>query len=80
MILYAWEYCSFCKKVVNFIKENNLDIEIIYIEKLDRDKKQEYKKLIKNKVGKFQVPVLQTTNNFIPESKDIIEYLKKYHI
>lgn len=70
-ILYVGTICPFCKKVENFLNEENIELEIVNIEK-DRDAMQ---KLIEEG-GKRQVPCLYHDGEYLYESDDIIEFLK----
>lgn len=70
-ILYVGTVCPFCKKVENFLNEENIELEIVNIEK-DRDAMQ---KLIEEG-GKRQVPCLYHDGEYLYESDDIIEFLK----
>lgn len=70
-ILYVGTICPFCKKVENFLNEENIELEIVNIEK-DRDAMQ---KLIEEG-GKRQVPCLFHDGKYLYESDDIIEFLK----
>lgn len=69
-ILYVGTICPFCKKVENFLNEENIELEIVNIEK-DRDAMQ---KLIEEG-GKRQVPCLYHDGEYLYESDDIIEFL-----
>lgn len=71
-ILYVGTICPFCKKVENFLDEENIELEIINIEK-DRNAMQ---KLIEEG-GKRQVPCLYHDGEYLYESDDIIEFLKE---
>lgn len=71
-ILYVGTICPFCKKVENFLNEENIELEIINIEK-DRNAMQ---KLIEEG-GKRQVPCLFHDGKYLYESDDIIEFLKE---
>lgn len=71
-ILYVGTICPFCKKVENFLNEENIELEIINIEK-DRKAMQ---KLIEEG-GKRQVPCLFHDGKYLYESDDIIEFLKE---
>lgn len=70
-ILYVGTVCPFCKKVENFLNEENIELEIVNIEK-DHDAMQ---KLIEEG-GKRQVPCLFHDGKYLYESDDIIEFLK----
>lgn len=70
-ILYVGTICPFCKKVENFLNEENIELEIVNIEK-DRDAMM---KLIEEG-GKRQVPCLYHDGEYLYESDDIIEFLK----
>lgn len=70
-ILYVGTICPFCKKVENFLDEENIELKIVNIEK-DRDAMM---KLIEEG-GKRQVPCLYHDGEYLYESDDIIEFLK----
>lgn len=69
--LYVGTNCPFCRKVENFMMENNINIEIVDINK-DLD---QMKELVKNG-GKRQVPCLLHDGKYLYESNEIIEFLK----
>lgn len=70
--LYVGTYCPYCRKVENFIEENNIQgVEIIDVDQ--RDGAREY---LVEKGGKKQVPCLFIDGEPLYESMDIIHYLK----
>ena len=69
--LFVGTICPYCQKVENFMKENDIEIEIVNIEN-DRDAMRD---LIENG-GKRQVPCLFHDGEYLYESDDIIEFLK----
>ena len=71
--LYVLKSCPFCGKVVEFIKNKNIDIEIKDIEQSDNF--QELMRL----GGKEQVPFLHDTQHDVTmyDSAKIMEYLDK---
>ena len=72
-VIYILSHCPYCHKVSDFASEHNIEIE--YKDTGDAAIKQE----LIDRSGKTQVPYLVDTANNIemPESDDIIEYLKK---
>jgi glutaredoxin len=64
------DYCPFCNKVINYIKENNLEIEMRNI-----NIKEYYDELL-SIGGLDQVPMLLVNGKPLYESDDIIKYLK----
>ena len=68
--LFVGTICPYCKKVEKFMEENNIDIEVINIEK-DRDA---LRQLI-DEGGKRQVPCLYHDGEYLYESDDIIKFL-----
>lgn len=70
--LFVGTACPHCKKVENFIEENNIKIEIVNI----NEDREAMKELIQNG-GKRQVPCLFHDGKYLYESNDIIEFLKK---
>lgn len=71
--LFILETCPYCKKVMDFLKENNIKYH-----KFDIINKDNVLRLL-SIGGKEQVPFLynEETNDKIYESEDIIEYVKK---
>ncbi len=70
--LYYSETCPYCRKVLSFFSENNINFE-----RKDVSDPENYEELIKN--GKVaQVPFLMDTNNNeqMYESDVIIDYVK----
>lgn len=70
--LYYSETCPYCRKVLSFFSENNINFE-----RKDVSDPENYEELIKN--GKVaQVPFLLDTNNNeqMYESDVIIDYVK----
>jgi len=63
------DYCPFCNRVINYIKENNLEIELRNI-----NIKENYDELI-SKGGLDQVPMLLIDGKPLYESEDIIKFL-----
>ncbi len=70
--LYVSQYCPYCKKVMTYLDENNIDFNMI-----DVGSEENFKKLV-SLGGKDQVPFLNDTDNdvLMYESDDIIEYIK----
>ncbi len=71
--LFILETCPYCKKVMDFLKENNIKYH-----KFDIINKDNVLRLL-SIGGKEQVPFLydEDTNDKVYESEDIIEYVKK---
>lgn len=72
--LFYFPACPFCKKVVKFLKRNNLEKEIT-LKNINKD--QDAKKELNEKGGKNQVPCLFINNEPLYESNDIIKWLKE---
>ena len=70
--LYVGTVCRICKKVEDFMKENNIDIPLVNINE-DREAMME----LMEKGGKRQVPCLYHDSEYLYESDDIIEFLKE---
>jgi glutaredoxin len=64
------DYCPFCDKVINYINNNNLEIELKNI-----NIKENYDELIL-KGGLDQVPMLLVDGKPLYESEEIIKFLK----
>lgn len=70
--LYVGTVCRFCKKVENFMEENNINIPLVNI---NEDKKAMLELIEKG--GKRQVPCLYHDGEYLYESDDIIAFLKE---
>lgn len=70
--LYVGTVCRFCKKVEDFMKENNIDIPLVNI----NDNREAMMELME-KGGKRQIPCLYHDGEYLYESDDIIEFLKE---
>lgn len=68
--LFVGTICPYCRKVENFMEENNIEIEIVNIE----DDREAMNELIE-KGGKRQVPCLYHDGEYMYESDDIIKFL-----
>ena len=71
--LYVSQYCPYCKKVMKYLDENNIEYNM-----LDVGEAENFNKLVKLG-GKDQVPFLNDTDNdvLMYESSDIIKYISK---
>ena len=69
--LFVGTACPHCRKVENFMEENNIEIQIVNI----NEDREVMKELIE-KGGKRQVPCLFHDGEYMYESNDIIEFLK----
>lgn len=70
--LFVGTVCPYCKKVENFMKEENIELEIVNINE-NRDAMLE----LIDKGGKRQVPCLYHDGVYLYESEDIIKFLKE---
>ena len=71
--LFVLENCPYCKKVMNFMHENDIDFK-----KIDISSNKESEEALIKMGGKRQVPFLvdKDRNLQMYESSDIIEYVK----
>ena len=70
--LYYSSLCPFCTELVKYVKEKELDIEL-----MDATKDMEIQKEIYLLGGKSQVPMLTIDGEAMYESNDIMEWLKE---
>lgn len=70
--LFIMETCPFCQKVVKFLDEKGIDVEMLDINKDPKNKEE-----LKRNGGKVQVPMLSIDGKPLYESDDIIEWFKK---
>lgn len=68
---YYMKSCPYCKKVLNYMKKNNIEVEMLEI-KEDPKNQDDLIKL----GGKDQVPMLLIDGKPLYESSDIIEWFK----
>lgn len=68
--LFVGTACPHCRKVENFLEENDIKIDIVNINE-DRDAMME----LIQKGGKRQVPCLFHDGKYLYESNDIIDFL-----
>ena len=74
--VYFLSTCPYCKKVIDFLEEKNIEYKL-----LDINEQENFNKLLK--IGKKkQVPFIVDTNTGIVmyESTDIIKYLTKEYL
>ncbi len=74
--VYYLTTCPYCKKVIDFLEEKNIEHKL-----LDINEEENFNKLLK--IGKKrQVPFIVDTNTGIVmyESNDIIKYLTKEYL
>ena len=69
--LYYMKGCPVCKKVIQFMERNNIEVEMVDIQ-ADPKNEEELIKL----GGKDQVPMLLIDGKPLYESNDIIQWLK----
>ena len=70
--LYYMKYCPFCRKVIKYLEENNIKVEMVDI-KAD----PKYQKELISLGGKDQVPMLLIDGKPLYESEDIINWFKE---
>lgn len=73
LTLYIGTTCTYCAKVMNYLRENPLEIEIKDAW-ADESVKEE---LLAMTDGRTQVPCLKIDDGYMYESLDIIETLKE---
>ena len=72
--LYYFPECPFCQKVLNVLKELNLDIPL---KNIHQDKN--YLLKLESDTGSRMVPCLYINDKPMKESDDIIKWLKKHY-
>ena len=70
--LFVGTVCPLCKKVENFMEEENIELEVVNI----NENREAMEELIE-KGGKRQVPCLYHDGEYLYESDDIITFLKE---
>lgn len=77
IIIYALSTCAFCKKALNFLRENSIVFSYIYVDEFDFDKKQRIKEGLKQKYNRdvaFPFLVLNRTKVIVGFNEE--EYRK----
>lgn len=71
LVLYYFPFCPFCIRVLNYLKKNQIDIEL----RNTRESREVEEELIKVG-GKSQVPCLLIDGQPLYESNDIINWFE----
>lgn len=69
--LYYLQNCPFCIKVLDYLEERNIDINLIELNEVD-----EARETLKEQGGKVQVPCLFIDGKPLYESDDIIDWFE----
>ncbi len=69
--LYYLQNCPFCIKVLDYLEETNIDINLIELNEVD-----EARETLKEQGGKVQVPCLFIDGKPLYESDDIIDWFE----
>ncbi len=69
--LYYLENCPFCIKVLDYLNDKNIDVDLIELNEVD-----ESREFLKENGGKVQVPCLFIDGEPLYESEDIINWFK----
>ncbi|HLR20863.1 MAG TPA: glutaredoxin [Tissierellaceae bacterium] len=69
---YYMEQCPFCKKVMSYMRRNDINVEMVDIN-ADPKNKEELERI----GGKVQVPMLLIDEEPLYESDDIISWFKE---
>ncbi|HLS52751.1 MAG TPA: glutathione S-transferase N-terminal domain-containing protein [Tissierellaceae bacterium] len=69
--LFYFDECPYCQKVIGYMKENNIEVEMANIQ-TDQKNREELIEI----GGKVQVPMLSIDGEALYESDDIIEWFK----
>lgn len=70
--LFYTQVCPFCEGPKEFIRENNLDVEMINL-----TKEKKYRAEVLKLGGKMQVPMLAIDDKAMYESRDILAWLEE---
>lgn len=70
--LFFTESCPYCVEPINYIKANNLEVELV-----DATHDKEAKLEIIKTGGKIQVPMLSINGQAMYESQEILKWLKE---
>ena len=71
--LYYQQACPYCQKVLDYMKENSIDLPL-----RDINKNIEFRSELQELGGKMQVPCLIVDNESIFESDKIVQWLKDH--
>ena len=56
VVLYALSTCVWCKMTKQFLKDNNVEFEYVYVDLLEEDDKEKIRKHIQSKGGNLSYP------------------------
>lgn len=70
--IYCLQSCPFCIKVVDYVEEKNLEVELI-----DVTNDVKLQKEVESLGGKYQVPMMTVDGEPMYESDDIVDWLKE---
>ncbi|AKG90858.1 Glutaredoxin [Geoglobus ahangari] len=56
--VYAITTCPYCKKTLKFLRENGADVDVIFLDELDMEKKEMAMREIYSYAGMYAVPVV----------------------
>lgn len=70
--LYYKPTCPYCLKVLRYMDENKIEIELLNVDEIDTLRAE-----LTEKGGKAQVPALEIDGKIMYESSDIVAYLKE---
>ncbi|MGM0420074.1 MAG: glutaredoxin family protein [Bacillota bacterium] len=73
--LYYFPSCPYCQKVLDFLDEHDIEVDLVDINEVEGARKT-----LKDKGGKAQVPCLFIEDEPLYESDDIIEWFKDNYI
>ncbi|MGM0414863.1 MAG: glutaredoxin family protein [Bacillota bacterium] len=69
--LYYLETCPFCIKVLDYLEEENIDVDLVELNEVDGSRN-----FLKEQGGKVQVPCLFIDGKPLYESDDIINWFE----
>jgi glutaredoxin len=56
--VYALSTCPYCKRTIKFLQEKGVDFEVIFLDELEGDERQEVIKRVHEISGSYAVPLV----------------------
>ncbi len=56
--IYALSTCPYCKRTIAFLKENGVNMDVVFIDELPKDKREKIISEVYELTGMYAVPVI----------------------
>jgi glutaredoxin-like protein NrdH len=65
VVLYALSTCAWCKMTKQFLKDNDVEYEYVYVDLCEEDDKQKIRQHIQSKGGSLSYPTVIIDDNML---------------